>query len=202
MPGVLGTGAVTINNTRLIINSITSAVNPISNPDSWNLSDNFTYTVSNSGSLQFSALGFLPNDPNTNLNQQTIRLTGNSELAISIFATNGTPDTASSLVFSGAGQNVKADPGSVIAETGFGALVDPVLGTPVTTNNGGFSFFNMGLPTTPTFFFGSQGSFTTNLVVGAGTPWIGISTGRVQLHLHRRKRNDQWRIHAGQHHHL
>ena len=161
--GALGTGAVTVNNTRLVINSSTAAVVYRNNPNAWNLTTNPTYLVNNTGALQFNAGGLLPMDAlnNLNPNQQTIRLTGNSELSV---ASNV---TAGSLVFSGPGQNVRADAGSVIAESAALSLVDAT-----------GALQPIGLPSTPTYYFGVEGTLTDNITVGPGTPWLGISSGR------------------------
>jgi autotransporter-associated beta strand protein len=144
--GVLGTGPATISNSRLLVNT---NINAVSNntAGAWNLTTSPTYTVRDTGQLQLVNQAFPSN--------QTIRVSSNSVLAIT-----GTT-LAPTLVFSGTGQNVSADAGAVVSQSGTGQLA-----------------LVSGLPSTPTYFFGIGASHSDNITVGDNTPWYGISTSR------------------------
>ena len=75
----------------------------------------------------------------------------------------GGATTAGSLAFSGAGKQVFLDDGAILAETSNGAIT---------------SAMTTALGTTPRYYFGLAANPTDSITVGAGTPWLGISTDR------------------------
>ena len=112
-----------------------------------------TYTVKTGGSI------FLSPAPASN---EFFKLESGAVLRVS-----GTT-SAGGLNIAGATPNLNAAPGAVLAEI--------VAGANVAIRNGAGVITSL---TTPTYYFGlAVSNIQENITVGAGTPWLGISTDR------------------------
>jgi len=133
----------------------------------------------NNGTLTLGAIGATSFSGNHSTPTYTVKTGGQVTLPNVAAASNEYFNIAAGAAIANSGTtgaggldlntNLNAASGAILAETGFGANV--------AIKKGGVAIGTA--LTTPTYFFGLAGNqLQENITVGAGTPWLGISTDR------------------------
>ena len=135
-------------------------------------------TVGNAGQLKFASMGLTSYSGSRATPTYTVLTGGEVSLPNAAAQSNEFFNLASGAALSIAGTTVA---GSLDLNTNLNAASGAILGETAVGVNAALKVGGVAIGTaltTPTYYFGLAGSLTENIAVGAGTPWLGLSTDR------------------------